>query len=311
MTGDEIRTLVSSGFDADYYVREYPDIRAAGYPPLDHYLQYGWQEGRFPSAHFAACASLFDMAELRAMGIDPFALFLLVRATSQPLVKRDSDAALEADPLASFRVQGHVRHAAMLAGGVDWSGVTVEPTCVSPYRVQAARLRLALNAYVGRPLVILPDREWPGAPGIARALDESHVAFLHFGDAASVDGWREVLSNVVGLPSAFADEQGVVLLLIDVLRGVAPPLVVDMGAHAVRTALTRHSALFQRESSRLVAFGPQPDDPPGFEGIEWITRVALAPDVAAAILGDSAVDPSAGIPGQLRDILTEIRSHGV
>ncbi|MFM0017752.1 glycosyltransferase family protein [Paraburkholderia azotifigens] len=35
-------------FDADFYLSRYPDIAAAGVDPLVHYLEHGWQEGRYP-----------------------------------------------------------------------------------------------------------------------------------------------------------------------------------------------------------------------------------------------------------------------
>ncbi len=41
-----------AGFDADWYLRAYPDVGAAGVDPLRHYLQSGWREGRSPSADF-------------------------------------------------------------------------------------------------------------------------------------------------------------------------------------------------------------------------------------------------------------------
>ena len=39
-------------FDAAYYLAQNPDVAAAGMNPYQHYLQYGWQEGRNPSAAF-------------------------------------------------------------------------------------------------------------------------------------------------------------------------------------------------------------------------------------------------------------------
>lgn len=317
MTTDELRALVSSGFDANHYLHENPDVRLAGCPALDHYLDYGWLEGRRPSAHFAACASMFDMVELRAMGVDPFALFLLMRATSQPFINADAHAALDADPLASHRMQGHVRYAAALAGTADWAGVMVESTHDNPLRRATAGNRLALGAYVGRPLVILPDRDWPGALSLARALDERHVAFLHFGDATSAEGWRVSLSNVVGLPPALADERdtSAALLLLDALRGVAPPLFVDLGARAVSVALTSQRNLLPRAPMRVVAFVSQTDDMAWIRDVEGITRVTLLSDPAAIKPGqppdELAIDPSTFTREQSRDFVTRIFADGI
>ena len=37
-------------FDAAWYLQRYPDIAAAGVDPFEHYLLWGWREGRNPSA---------------------------------------------------------------------------------------------------------------------------------------------------------------------------------------------------------------------------------------------------------------------
>lgn len=39
-------------FDADWYLETYPDIADAGVDPAEHYLKYGAEEGRLPSAYF-------------------------------------------------------------------------------------------------------------------------------------------------------------------------------------------------------------------------------------------------------------------
>ena len=39
-------------FDAAWYLQRYPDIAAAGIDPFEHYLLWGWREGRDPSASF-------------------------------------------------------------------------------------------------------------------------------------------------------------------------------------------------------------------------------------------------------------------
>lgn len=38
-------------FDPDYYLNRYPDVRAAGVDPLNHYLEFGKREGRAAYDH--------------------------------------------------------------------------------------------------------------------------------------------------------------------------------------------------------------------------------------------------------------------
>ena len=42
----------SEYFDADYYLKENPDVKSAGIDPAEHYLFEGWKEGRNPSVYF-------------------------------------------------------------------------------------------------------------------------------------------------------------------------------------------------------------------------------------------------------------------
>jgi len=43
------RWIGGVGFDRDWYLKEYPDVARAGIDPLDHYIQFGIQEGRWKS----------------------------------------------------------------------------------------------------------------------------------------------------------------------------------------------------------------------------------------------------------------------
>lgn len=46
------RSKSSELFDSNYYLASYPDIALAGIDPLQHYLEFGWREGRNPSPWF-------------------------------------------------------------------------------------------------------------------------------------------------------------------------------------------------------------------------------------------------------------------
>ena len=59
-------------FDAAYYLERYPDIAAGGIDPLEHYLTYGWREGRDPSPTFSTNYYLGTNQDIRDAGINPF-----------------------------------------------------------------------------------------------------------------------------------------------------------------------------------------------------------------------------------------------
>ncbi len=58
-------------FDAAYYLGHNADVRAAHIDPLLHYEQYGWMEGRDPSAGFSTTHYLAANPDVAAAHIDP------------------------------------------------------------------------------------------------------------------------------------------------------------------------------------------------------------------------------------------------
>ncbi len=63
---------VEAAFDADYYLMRYPDVSAAGVDPFEHYMVYGWKEGRDPSPTFDTRYYLKHAPDVAKAGINPF-----------------------------------------------------------------------------------------------------------------------------------------------------------------------------------------------------------------------------------------------
>ncbi len=73
------RTLLKGalpGFDANFYLRWYPDVLRYAGGPLEHYVIHGWREGRDPSAGFSTARYLAHHADVRASGVNPLIHFL-------------------------------------------------------------------------------------------------------------------------------------------------------------------------------------------------------------------------------------------
>lgn len=64
------------GFDAAFYRHRYDDVRDSGVDPLDHFLLFGWKEGRDPSAGFSTEGYLRSNPDVRAAGINPLLHYL-------------------------------------------------------------------------------------------------------------------------------------------------------------------------------------------------------------------------------------------
>jgi len=80
MTGDDInmgidaqiRSVVASGFDTDFYFMQRPDVRERGIDPVEHYLQGGWKLGVDPNPIFSVYTYLEKNPDVRESGIEPF-----------------------------------------------------------------------------------------------------------------------------------------------------------------------------------------------------------------------------------------------
>lgn len=69
---NELDTLRNSEwFDKQWYLDQYPDVRAAGVDPVEHYLTNGWKESRKPSAGFDTAYYLHSNPDVVQSGLNP------------------------------------------------------------------------------------------------------------------------------------------------------------------------------------------------------------------------------------------------
>lgn len=59
------------GFDGAWYLRQNPDVAAAGLDPYLHYIDRGWQEGRDPNAWFDGRFYLAANPDVARGSLDP------------------------------------------------------------------------------------------------------------------------------------------------------------------------------------------------------------------------------------------------
>lgn len=58
-------------FEADWYLQQYPDVRAAGVDPLRHYMTHGWRELRNPNRLFDAGWYIETYPDVGMAGVNP------------------------------------------------------------------------------------------------------------------------------------------------------------------------------------------------------------------------------------------------
>lgn len=77
-TADAKKSLIDSNlFDALYYLNTYTDVTEAGIDPLEHYLNYGWREGRNPSKDFNTKFYLEQHKDVSENGMSPLLHYAL------------------------------------------------------------------------------------------------------------------------------------------------------------------------------------------------------------------------------------------
>lgn len=66
----------SKWFDRQWYFETYPDVRSAGMDPVEHYYNFGWKEGRSPSAGFDTEYYLRANPDVANSGLNPLLHFI-------------------------------------------------------------------------------------------------------------------------------------------------------------------------------------------------------------------------------------------
>ena len=116
-------------FDATYYLVHNPDVAAAGIDPYQHYMTYGWHEGRNPSALFNTNFYLTQNRDVAAAGVNPISHFeasgwregrdpSMLFSNAAYLAHNPDVAAAGLDPLVHYAVFGKTEgRLAFIAGG--------------------------------------------------------------------------------------------------------------------------------------------------------------------------------------------------
>lgn len=110
---DPLRIVRASGlFDADWYLQQYPDVRASGMDPLVHYLKFGTVENRSPNPYFDAPKYLENNPDVAEAGTNPLVHYILWGAAEgRPAGPAfDTRSYLEANPDVRAAGMNPLRH---------------------------------------------------------------------------------------------------------------------------------------------------------------------------------------------------------
>jgi hypothetical protein len=142
--------IAARGFDQAFYLRNNPDVAASGGDPLDHFMAFGWREGRDPSPEFSVDAYLQAFPDVAESGANPFVHYL---TSGRPVVRR-------AESPYGFRYE-----------------------VISALKPLAERIPRASTATLG-PADALPARLAQSRSGLAKL----HITFSHDDYSANLGG---------------------------------------------------------------------------------------------------------------------------
>ena len=86
-------------FDQDFYLNTYEDVKNAKIDALQHYLEFGWREGRNPSENFVTDFYLENYSDVKALGINPLLHYVEYGIDEQRL---PSEAKVDLNPEVEF-----------------------------------------------------------------------------------------------------------------------------------------------------------------------------------------------------------------
>jgi len=104
-------------FDTNYYLAQNPDVKAAGADPLLHFEAYGWKEGRQPSLLFSDAKYLAANPDMAATGGNPLSHYLQYGQAEGRMAFLPGGTA-PADPLVDAAYYDRQRGATLIPAGV-------------------------------------------------------------------------------------------------------------------------------------------------------------------------------------------------
>ena len=68
--------IAARAFDRAFYLATQADVAAAGLDPFEHFMDFGWREGRDPAPDFSVTGYLACYPQVAALGVNPFVHYL-------------------------------------------------------------------------------------------------------------------------------------------------------------------------------------------------------------------------------------------
>jgi len=108
-------------FDRQWYVQQYQDVRLAGGDPAEHYLRFGWTEGRNPGPLFDGGWYLDQNPDVREAGVNPLLHYLRYGLKEGRKIRSPPEAAASGTSKAKPESVGQTLLERRTAASTAWS----------------------------------------------------------------------------------------------------------------------------------------------------------------------------------------------
>ena len=239
-TPEEVKAVIVGEFDGNFYLESYPDVRAAGIDPLEHYVYTGWREGREPHRDFHTGYYLELNPAVGEASMNPF-YHWVVSGKPQGLVSP------------RMHMQQVLIDNRFLDSSVDESAWR-RFDCLSPETI-VDRIGARIDRQVCRLVLAFGHDNYPLVVGgiqlcttlEQRAFESRGIAYLQAHPMVPVgtllkeeDAQRYVLGLVLGGEAVGPCRAGDLQAALCTLGNLIPALSIDLVVHA----LLGHSANF-------------------------------------------------------------------
>ncbi len=171
-------------FDAEWYLRQYPDVAEAETDPLEHFIAFGGFEGRNPSSHFNTSFYLATSPDVASAPINPLLHYVLhgrqegrrclPSALHQPLIETSKPSAdtgnnksATAGPI--LFISGEAIDRPGYFYRVERAAAAMKQAGFSALAIHRSGIDKHLDAIPRAPFVFIWRATW--APDIARMLE--------------------------------------------------------------------------------------------------------------------------------------------
>ena len=264
------KRLIESEFDTQFYLERNGDVADSDFEPIEHFILFGWREGRDPSSSFNVQKYLSENPGLEEGGVSPLLHYVLAKVSGSKTSAKEYERKnrwISINAAIESRFSNGV-----LAEALE-RAVEIEPMVALPVKVPVIhhpldlKSRLTECAAVCRKkfanaqydaILVVPHCRMSGGAKLAgntgKALCDKYGAervlvlytdrdeFEHpewYPDGAEIFSFHHLAKNL--------DAQSNFMLLLDIFRGIGPKVIINMNSRLMWDCLSDYGRQLSNE----------------------------------------------------------------